>query len=90
MTEERKILVGRLYSRIDPSWTEWKAASFDEAIGKMQSRRSDDAPKIPPDEILEVIVVRRAVIRSTIQIEVKEETEPEVKDGKMGWGDGTS
>lgn len=64
----RKVLVGRSYSSMKTNWAEWDS-SFEDVCGTISKRREDGKVNDAPDEIIEVIVVRRAVVRGEIHVE---------------------
>lgn len=66
--EERMVLVGRRYHMLQTSWNEWEKKSFDEVCSEMSGRRLAEKANSAPDEIIEVIVVRRARIAADITV----------------------
>lgn len=66
MSERRLVLVGRHYKAMNTTWTEWSDKTFDEVVEEMRGRRSKGGANDAPDEIVEVVVVRSAVIRTEI------------------------
>lgn len=65
---ERKVLVGRIYGAISTSWTERPDQTFDDVVADVQGRRTGQAPNVAPDEIIEVIVARRARVLSEVTV----------------------
>lgn len=71
-TLERKVLVGRHYGSLSQTWTEWKNdKTFRDVIGEIGDRRSNDKLSAVPDQIIEVIVVRRASVRGELTVDVE-------------------
>lgn len=68
LEHERLVLVGTRYTSIRNSWAEWDK-TFDEVVGEMSARWEERAPRQSADEIIEVIVVRRARISSEVSVE---------------------
>lgn len=66
MSVERKVLVGRIYSEMSNTWTEWSDDSFDAVVAKMTERRKDGKVNDKPDEIIEVVVVRKVRLKGTV------------------------
>lgn len=66
---DRKVLVGRIYKSMNTSWSEWPDKTFEEVCEAIGERREDGKVNAAPDEIIEVVVVRRAVIKGEIRVE---------------------
>ena len=67
---ERMVLVGRIYSHMATTWREWDRP-FEEVIEEIKTRALDGKVNASPDEIVEVIIVRRARVRGEITVEVE-------------------
>lgn len=67
-TGERMVLVGRRYSGLSNSWNEWDKP-FDEVVDAVTERAADRKASGHPDEIVEVVVVRRARVMAEITVE---------------------
>lgn len=65
----RKVLVGRVYAHMSNTWTEWADKTFDEVCTEMAGRRGEQKPNTIPDEVIEVIIVRRARISSDVTVQ---------------------
>lgn len=72
-TERRMVLTGRRYSMMSTTWSEWADKTFDQVMAEMGERRGQSKAKDSPDEIIEIIVVRSATIRTEV-ISVEETT----------------
>ena len=68
--EERLVLTCRRFGTLTPSWNDWTAkGSFEEVCEAIAERQREDKASMPPGEIVEVIVVRRALVKTDITIE---------------------
>jgi hypothetical protein len=66
----RMVLVGRRFGSLAPSWNDWtEKHDFDAALAEIAERQREDKATMPPSEVLEVIVVRRAFVRTDITID---------------------
>lgn len=60
--EERKVLVGRTYESLSNDWQEPKDKTFEEACQEIEEKAKGYS-----SEIIEVIVVRRAVVNVSVK-----------------------
>ena len=67
---ERKVLVGRIYTSINTTWNEHPDTTFDAAVQRIAEKAKDSKASGHPDEVIEVIVVRRARVRAEVSVEV--------------------
>lgn len=69
---QTKVLVGRVYSTMRSTWGEWPDKTFEEVCATVGKRREDGKVNDAPDEIIEVVIVRRAVVKGEIRVETQD------------------
>ena len=66
----RLVLTGRRFGSMAPTWNDWtERGDFDAVCAAIAERQREDKASLPPGEVLEVVVVRRAIVRTDITIE---------------------
>jgi hypothetical protein len=72
MEKETFVISGRRFSNMSNTWYEQKG-TFDEVIAKVLERAEvEKKAGESPDEILEVVVIKRAVVQASIEINIEE------------------
>lgn len=81
--QERIVLVGRRYKHTGTTWSEWDRP-FGEVVDAIAERAKDRTASGHPDEVIEVIVVRRAVVRAEVTVTEVAGSPPSADGGDRG------
>lgn len=57
------------YSQISNTWSEWPDKTFEEVVAAVAERAQDRKANGHPTEVVEAVIVRRAIVRADITVE---------------------
>lgn len=80
---ERVVLVVTRYGKTTSNWAEWPDKTFEEVAEAIAERAKDRKASGQPSEVLEVQVVRRAVVKADITVEEVPVQTPERDESGM-------